>query len=303
MGTFYQLENAPKLEIIRFYMDLGLIAEEVACKKCGRPMKLTKIAGTSIDGYQWLCRVSRRDDTHTTKKSIRCGSWFSGSKLPLTTVSKITYLWVIKAEPVAIICQTGVNKNTVTDWLQFCRDVCVEICSRTNETIGGPGTIVEIDEAKFGRRKYNRGRRVEGHWVFGGVERGSRKSFFKIVENRSKDVLLGIIKEFILPGTTIVSDCWRAYDCLSDEGYIHLRVNHSYNFRDPDTGAHTNSIEGTWSAIRRGLRATRSAEDQFDSFLAEYMWRRKHGHLKRHDLYNAFIRDVKEIHTPGVEDE
>uniref|UniRef100_A0A1X7VST4 Uncharacterized protein n=1 Tax=Amphimedon queenslandica TaxID=400682 RepID=A0A1X7VST4_AMPQE len=33
-----------------------------------------------------------------------------------------------------------------------------------------PGDDVEIDESKFGRRKYNRVRLVEGHWVYGGAE-------------------------------------------------------------------------------------------------------------------------------------
>ncbi|KCZ78735.1 hypothetical protein H311_00226 [Anncaliia algerae PRA109] len=37
--------------------------------------------------------------------------------------------------------------------------------------IGGPGIIVEIDESKFGRRKYHRGHKVEGVWVLGMVER------------------------------------------------------------------------------------------------------------------------------------
>ena len=33
--------------------------------------------------------------------------------------------------------------------------------------IGGRGKIIQLDESKFGKRKFNRGRRVEGHWVLG----------------------------------------------------------------------------------------------------------------------------------------
>ena len=36
-----------------------------------------------------------------------------------------------------------------------------------SEPIGGPGVEVEIDESKFGKRRYRRGWQVEGRWVFG----------------------------------------------------------------------------------------------------------------------------------------
>lgn len=42
---------------------------------------------------------------------------------------------------------------------------------------GGVGKVFEIDKSKFGRRKYYRGHRVEGQWVFGGVERMTSKFF------------------------------------------------------------------------------------------------------------------------------
>lgn len=105
-----------------------------------------------------------------------------------------------------------------------------------SEKLGGPERIVEIDEAKIGKRKYNRGRLVKGHWIFGGYERESKKIFIVPVEDRTETTLLACIKEWILPGTIIVSDCWKSYNCLSNEGFQHLTVNHSYNFVDPESG-------------------------------------------------------------------
>ena len=50
--------------------------------------------------------------------------------------------------------------------------------------LGGPGKAVEIDESKFGKRKFYRGHHVEGCRVFGGIERESGKVFMEIVEQR-----------------------------------------------------------------------------------------------------------------------
>ena len=56
--------------------------------------------------------------------------------------------------------------------------------------IGGPGKTVEIDESKFGKMKYYRGRYVEGQWVFGGICRQTKACFLVPVERRDKDTLL-----------------------------------------------------------------------------------------------------------------
>ena len=89
--------------------------------------------------------------------------------------------------------------------------------------IGGPGTTVEIDESKFGKMKYHRGLKIEGKWVFGGHCLETKACFLVPVERRGKETLLPIIGAQILPGTRVMSDLWRSYDCLKDEiGRAHV---------------------------------------------------------------------------------
>jgi len=45
-----------------------------------------------------------------------------------------------------------------------------------SQKIGGPHLTVDIDDSKFGKLKYHRGHRVQGQWIFGGVERGTGRS-------------------------------------------------------------------------------------------------------------------------------
>ena len=90
---------------------------------------------------------------------------------------------------------------------------------------------------------------MKGQWVFGGVESGTGRTFLVAVHDRS-ETLIGLIKQWILPGTTIISDCWVAYSSLCEEGYTHFTVNHSITFVDQTTGAHTNTIVSTWKHVK-----------------------------------------------------
>jgi len=115
--------------------------------------------------------------------------------------------------------------------------------------------------------------------VFGGYERGTGRIFMVPVEDRSTDTLLQIIKEWIKPGTTIFSDCWRAYNCLETEGFKHLTVNHSLHFKDPDTGTHTNAIESSWRAAKIITTSSSRQKAHIPGNLAKYMFKERCQHL------------------------
>jgi transposase-like protein len=140
--------------------------------------------------------------------------------------------------------------------------------------IGGEGKVVEIDEAKFGQRKYHRGRMIEGQWIFGGFERGSKKSMYVPVPARNAETLTKVILKWIKPGTTIISDCWKAYSKIGEFPYTHLTVNHSLNFVDPETGAHTQNIERSWRDARGLIPRYGRTKGHCEGYLAEFQFKK-----------------------------
>ena len=96
----------------------------------------------------------------------------------------------------------------------------------------------------FTKRKYHRGRRRSGKWIFGGVCRETGECFLSIVPDRGENTLLPILQKYVEKETAILSDCWKGYFNIEklNSNYDHWTVNHSKYFKDPVTGVHTNTM-------------------------------------------------------------
>ena len=121
----------------------------------------------------------------------------------------------------------------------------------SDEKIGGEGQIVKVDETKIFKRKNHTGRLAveegQGLWVFGGICRETRKTFFCIVQDRSEDRLMGKLVQHVNLGTTIMSDQWVSYKNIPSYGFRHSCINNSENFLHPgDSYTHTQTIERAW---------------------------------------------------------
>ena len=157
-----------------------------------------------------------------------------------------------------------IGKQTIAVIFSDCRRVCrldLERPSELKSKIGGPGVIVQVDETKFGKRKYYRSRHVDGTWIFGAIDDDTDEVRLAICPNNklSKDVLHKIILDEVQLETEIRSDCWKAYIGLDDIGYVHSTGNHSEAFVDPESGVHTQKIESFWRTLKmriqkRGIR-------------------------------------------------
>ena len=161
------------------------------------------------------------------------------------------------------------------------REVCAADLLANPIRIGGPNMTVEVDESVFTRRKNHQGRLLPKQWVLGGWCRETKKCFMYAVSDRSAATLLPIIQTFIRPGSTVMSDLWRAYGGM---GFQRLTINHTLHFVDPRSGAHTQSVERSWkSAKERNKQHKGTRRQMLDSYSCEWMWRQRHRNLNLFD--------------------
>ena len=120
--------------------------------------------------------------------------------------------------------------------------------------MGEKGIAVETDESKFYKRKYNRGRGVDGVWVLGMVERTpERRINLFCLKKWDRLALNTLITKYVAKGSIIHTNKLKGYSGLTSLWYKHYTVNHSKNFKDLETGIHTNTIEESWRAIKRKI--------------------------------------------------
>lgn len=285
MVNFLELSELVRdnAESIRFLQNHGIIHAHRFCRN-GHAMKLY------VGGHEtkWRCNISN------CRQSIRIksGTWLEGCHLDLRDIILFIYCWSQEYNSIKF-CKKELNINcnhTIVDYSNFLREVCAAKLLHNPIMIGGPGLHVQIDESLFVRRKYNVGRVAREQWVFGGVCEETKESFLYAVDNRSAASLIPIIQQTIRPGTTIISDLWRAYNVINAIGYNHLTVNHSINFVDPITGANTNRIEGLWNQAKaKNRKRWGTHRSMIDSYMCEFMWRSRFAGV---DSFESILRDI-----------
>lgn len=108
-------------------------------------------------------------------------TWFERCHTSAATCVLITYCFATNfnfdqtIRESSIVENQSVSRETVADRFSFCREVCMLALDTHFEDeghIGVVGEVFEIDECKIGRRKYERGRIVEGSLIHGTIHRG-----------------------------------------------------------------------------------------------------------------------------------
>ncbi|KAK6472749.1 hypothetical protein HHUSO_G27334 [Huso huso] len=269
---------------------------------------MKKLCG-SCDGWTWACRRH----THRGKKvtrTIRTKSQFAGSKSSLFSWMKFVYRFAqgLRLRQIDTI-EDGIAKSscTLSTMAKRLRVICSTAIKAHKEKnkmkIGGCQSYIVRDESKFahkrkyGRRRYSGAQRRKS-WVFGllEVKQQHRRPVLNLVARRSQQRLLPIIVKHVHPGCTIISDEWRAYvRLLNHNGYCHFHVNHSQNFVDPVSSAHTQHIESAWKTYKTEVWRLRDkgTEKSLALHLEVIEWFYWLGVNHRHGILGSLLNDIR----------
>ena len=220
------------------------------CSSCGSLMKIEYNYNYS-DGAMYRCTSKNCRN----RMSIRLDSWISQSKISLKTFIIILACWVNKFNLRTTAEFAGVSEKTSRNYFKIFREIAekeyrLDILRKPL----GDGAV-QIDESQFFKAKYNIGTGLSRDeiWLFGEIDSETLRIVVEICDDRKAETLIPIITSTVRPFSTIFSDQWKAYNTLSYYGFNHYTVNHSRNFVEPNTGANTQKIEGTWNIIKQFL--------------------------------------------------
>ena len=205
-----------------------------------------------LGNHKYMCKNTQR------VFHVKIGTIFQGTKVPLR--KWFLAIWLVTSHKKGISSlqlSRDIHVTQKTAWYMLQKIRKCFICR--NEGI--LKNKVEIDETFVGGKNKNR------HWnkrvkksqgrsfidktpVLGMLQRKG-KVICRVIKNTSRSELTPNILKFIDLSAIIYTDEWQGYNEVS-EMYEHYFVDHSrHQYADGDL--YTNTIEGFWSLLKRGI--------------------------------------------------
>ena len=235
----------------------------VSCEICGAHIHPT--AGTIF---------------HKSSTSMR--TWFHAIYLMSTTRCGISAMQLMR--------ETGVTYKTA--WRMF-----TQIRKLLAEDIRDLKGQVEADETYIGGKRRGDMSKRHKKVVGGAVERNGRVVAYHLPDNKLATIIKPL-RERILPATVIFTDEASQYGELKwlGRGYEHKRINHLAKIY-VDGDVHTQTIEGFWSLLKRGISGVYHAVSakHLQKYLDEYAFRYNHRNDSRPMFKTLLSQNASEV--------
>ena len=220
---------------------------------------------------------------------------FEKTKHPMMDWVRVAQLMLTSKKGMSAlqICRFMGFGSYKTAWY-MCHRIRVALAAGDVQKLGG---IVEVDETFVGGKSRNRHDYGDGKGT-GGTGSGktpvagaiSRKGnvVARVIENVKATTLEAFVKESVSDRVSLlVTDQWVGYKHLH-KNFPHKTINHAQG--DYVIGAvHSNTIEGFWSILKRGVVGTfhKVSRKYLPLYVAEFQFR--YNNRKNVDIFGAAI--------------
>lgn len=286
-SLIHLMETLHSEQDCRVFLENSKWKGEPVCPHCGsingQHYKL-KTQGVFTGLYK--CKDCR------SRFTVTVGTMFESSKIPLKKWFLAIYLFLSHKKGISSMqLHKDIDVTQKTAWFMLNRIRH----NFQNKLLIDFGSETQIDETYVGgkNRKRNGKKNTQGRStqtkvpVMGLLSEGKVRT--QVIPNASGQVLKTIIYDLVREGSTIITDGWRGYSGLAID-FTHKVVKHNLGIYVHD-GYHTNSIEGFWSHLKRGIIGIYHlvSPKHLAKYCEEFAYRYNTRHLSDGQRFSEFL--------------